>query len=81
MIEGKCPKCGTHRVGWALLNPRHQACPKCGAGLDIIKDGQMIATGYSPFTGGKYVINPPTNVPSSRDKEKDSPKLDERHRS
>ncbi len=72
MIEGKCLKCGTYRVGWALLNPRHQTCSKCGTGLEITKDGHKILTGYSPFTGDRYFINPPTNTPSSRDKKEDN---------
>jgi len=70
MLEGKCPKCGTYRVGWSLLNPRHQTCPTCGAGLEITEDGHRVATGYSPFTAERYRINLPTNVPSSHDKEK-----------
>ncbi len=50
MIEGKCSKCGILRYGWALLNPRYQTCPRCGSGLDIHKDGQLITKGFSPFT-------------------------------
>ena len=72
MLEGKCLKCGTHRIGWALLNPRHQTCPKCGAGLEITKDGRPVSRGYSPFTAERYLINPPTNVPPSHDKQEES---------
>ena len=79
MLEGKCPKCGTHRVGWSLLNPRHQTCPKCGIGLEITEDGRRISSGYSPFTADRYLITPPTNALSSHDKEKDKRK--KRHRS
>jgi hypothetical protein len=36
--------------GWALLEPRNQACVKCGAGLLITEDGKETIHGYSPFT-------------------------------
>ena len=72
MFEGKCPKCGTHRIGWALRFPRHQTCPKCGAALEITEDGRRVFIGYSPFTAEIYSINLPTNVPPSPDKEKES---------
>ena len=72
MLEGKCLKCGTYRIGWALRIPRNQTCPKCGAGLDITYNGRPLSKGYSPFTAEKYVIDLPTNVPSSHDKEKES---------
>ncbi len=67
MLEGKCSKCGTYRIGWSLLNPRNQTCPKCGAGLEITEDGRKITSGYSPFTAERYFINTPPNIPSSRD--------------
>jgi len=35
MPEAKCPKCGYHRYGWALTEPEHQTCPKCGTKLEI----------------------------------------------
>ena len=38
MLEGRCSKCGMHYFGWALQNPRHQMCSKCGSGLEIFKD-------------------------------------------
>ena len=72
MLEGKCPKCGTYRVGWALRYPRYQTCPKCGTGLEITEDGRLIAKGYSPFTAEEYNIDIPTNTPSTPDEEKDS---------
>lgn len=59
-------------MGWALRFPRHQTCPKCGAGLEITEDGRRVFTGYSPFTAEEYSIDVPTNVPLSPDKEKDS---------
>ena len=62
MLEGRCPKCGTRRIGWALLNPRHQTCPKCGAGLEIRNGGRVISKGYSPFTADKYLLKPPNSV-------------------
>ena len=68
MLEGRCPKCGTYRIGWSLLNPRNQTCPKCGAALEITEDGRKISTGYSPFTAERYFINAPTNIPSHHDK-------------
>ncbi|RLC60920.1 MAG: hypothetical protein DRI01_09350 [Chloroflexi bacterium] len=70
MLEGKCPKCGTRRIGWSLLNPRHQTCPKCGAGLEITEDGRRISIGYSPFTADKYFITPPAKVIHPQDKKK-----------
>ncbi len=35
MPEARCPKCGKHYHGWALLNPERQTCPKCGTKLEI----------------------------------------------
>ncbi len=49
MLEGKCPKCGLTRYGWALLNPRYQTCAACGVGLDICENGHKVMTGFSPF--------------------------------
>ena len=73
MLEGKCPKCGTSFVGWALLSPRNQTCPKCGSGLEITEDGRQIYQGYSPFTAEKYIINMPDRIsPPSRKKKKNS---------
>ena len=81
MLEGKCLKCGTRFVGWALLSPRNQTCPRCGAGLEITEDGHRVYQGYSPFTAERYLINPPSNVPPSGDKEKEGRVPDKRHRS
>ena len=77
MLEGKCPKCGAHYMGWSLLNPRHQTCPKCGAGLEITEDGRKVSKGYSPFTAERYRVNLPTNEPSSPSKEKEDRKQNE----
>lgn len=72
VLEGKCPKCGTHRIGFALRNPRHQTCPKCGAGLEITNGGRKVSKGYSPFTAERYLLSPPNNAPSADDKEQNS---------
>jgi hypothetical protein len=56
MIEGKCPKCGDRYYGWALIEPRHQSCLKCGVGLLITEDGKKTIQGYSPFTAEEYII-------------------------
>jgi len=41
MLEGKCPKCGYHCFGWALLEPEHQTCPECGCPLEFIYEGDV----------------------------------------
>jgi len=63
MIEGKCSRCGTHRFGWALLNPRYQTCPVCGGGLDIYKDGALITKGFSPFSADRMDTKPQPETP------------------
>jgi DNA-directed RNA polymerase subunit RPC12/RpoP len=35
MLQGICPRCGTKFYGWALKNPEHQDCSKCGSWLNI----------------------------------------------
>ena len=70
MLEGICPKCGTHRYGWALLNPRYQTCPKCGAGLEILEDGHRIAKGFSPFTAERLDVKRHTETHTPRRKNK-----------
>jgi len=70
MIEGKCPKCGYYRVGWALLNPRHQTCTKCGTGLGISDGGRKIITGYSPFSAERYSLNLPSGAKAGDDKKR-----------
>lgn len=57
--EGRCPNCGLRFHGWALRNLRHQACPKCGRGLDIKSSDGTISKGYSPFDAEGYSLNPP----------------------
>jgi hypothetical protein len=62
MLEGKCPRCGLQRFGWALLNPRYQACPTCGVGLEIIEDGCRVIQGFSPFTAERLDVKPITDA-------------------
>jgi len=79
MLEGKCPKCGTCYFGWALRNPRHQSCPRCGVGLDITENGVQLPKGYSPFTAEKHYVNPPTKSPPAISKEENRSPTDEQH--
>jgi hypothetical protein len=74
MIEARCPQCRAYYCGWALLNPRHQTCSKCGTALEITEDGRPVARGYSPFTAEKLFLKPTTDAPSTTDKEKDKSK-------
>jgi hypothetical protein len=67
-LEGICPKCGARYYGWALKNPRYQMCSKCGVGLKIMRHGEQIAEGYSPFTAEEYKIS----SPKAGQKEKES---------
>jgi len=34
-----CLKCGKTYHGWALTEPEHQTCPKCGAKLEDSEEG------------------------------------------
>jgi len=43
-MTGKCPKCGVKYYGWALANPEFQKCDKCGAALEIYRDGIRVLT-------------------------------------
>ncbi len=72
MLEGKCPECGFYRIGWALGNPRHQTCPKCGTGLEIAEGGRTLFRGYSPFGAEGYFVIPPDSVPLSQDEDNNS---------
>lgn len=62
MLEGRCSKCGSRYFGWSLRFPRNQSCSKCGTALDIYEDGQLIATGYSPFAAEKYSLKVPDSA-------------------
>lgn len=46
-LEGICPKCGAHYFGWALNKPSDRKCEKCGAALDVYKDGIHISSTQS----------------------------------
>jgi hypothetical protein len=35
MLQGICPRCGSRFYGWALKNPEHQDCSRCGSWLEI----------------------------------------------
>ena len=71
MIEGKCPKCGDRYYGWALIEPRHQSCLKCGVGLLITEDGKKTIQGYSPFTAEEYKTKLPPGAIPDLEKTKD----------
>ena len=62
MIEGKCPKCGYHFAGRALLFTRNQMCSYCGTALEIYQDGKRVPGGYSPFTAEEYTVNLPRSL-------------------
>ena len=38
MVEGVCSVCGIKYIGWALEQPRHRYCEKCGTALEIKTD-------------------------------------------
>jgi hypothetical protein len=56
MLEAKCPKCGAHYYGWALISLRNQMCGYCGGSLEISDENCNTSTGYSPFTAEEYKI-------------------------
>ena len=62
MLEGRCQKCGLRFHGWALRNPRHQSCPKCGKGLEIMNSDGTISKGYSPFDAEEFPYKPHDRV-------------------
>ena len=70
--QADCPKCATHLIGWALRNPRHETCPKCGARLEVTDGGRRVTTGYSPLTTERHRINLPSNIPPINRKQKDN---------
>jgi ribosomal protein S27AE len=72
MIEGTCPRCGQRYFGWSLLQPRNQACARCGAGLLITEDGVRKIEGYSPFTAEEYKLKSPHQKAPDPEKAKDS---------
>jgi len=72
MLRGKCPNCGLYRFGWALRNPLHQVCPKCGVVLEITEGGGRLSTGDLPFASERDSINLPNNLFPYRDNEEES---------
>ena len=64
---GFCPKCGIKRMGYALRIPRYQACPKCGAGLEIVEDGKHVGSGFSPFTADEMNIKSKDETPKTKE--------------
>ena len=71
MLEAKCVKCGVCYRGWALLNPRHQTCPKCGTKLTVTEGGRKAFEGYSPFDAERLSINPAAGASPHADEEKE----------
>jgi hypothetical protein len=41
-LIGTCLKCGASYCGWALTNPEHQKCDRCGSELEIRRDDLVI---------------------------------------
>jgi len=56
MLTGKCKKCGWDFYGWRLSFPRNQTCGHCGSAIEILKDGEKVSNGYSPFTAEEYKV-------------------------
>ena len=68
---GYCPKCGIRRIGHALRIPRYQACPKCGAGLEISENGKHVGFGFSPFTADQIDTKPKEIIPKTKEQAKE----------
>lgn len=67
MPEARCPKCGYHCYGWALTNPEHQICPKCGTRLQISQaNSQAKEPDSRGFKGEKGIINKECESPIPR---------------
>jgi hypothetical protein len=61
MLEGKCPNCGAHYVGWALRSPFNQTCGYCNTGLEITDEqGRSLAGLWLTATEEYKVMNPHT---------------------
>ena len=54
-------------MGHALRIPRYQACPKCGAGLEIVEDGKHVGSGFSPFTADEMNIKSKDETPKTKE--------------
>jgi len=60
MPEAICPKCGAHYYGWALTQPEHQNCPKCGAKLELVSK-HPTTDNFSTMAqviGHRFCVNP-----------------------
>jgi uncharacterized protein (DUF983 family) len=49
LLEGKCPKCGLRRYGWALKTQPPKTCPNCGEVLEIKDIDDTISESQTPF--------------------------------
>lgn len=57
--EARCNKCGHHAYGWALLQPEHQTCPKCGGKLKLVKHPTADTfTTMAEVIGHRCCVNP-----------------------
>lgn len=43
MLEARCPKCGYHCYGWALVKLEERTCPRCGSKLELIHEYKLQA--------------------------------------
>ena len=72
MLTGICPYCEYQCFGWALLNPQHQSCPKCGTALEIKTADGLVSDSCSAFPDDKYLfLNLPYDVFRLIDTEED----------
>jgi hypothetical protein len=78
-LEGICPRCGERYYGWALKNPRYQMCGKCGCALEIWRNGEKIASGYSPFEAEEYKITRPPGGKKGKEDDKKSEAVNQEH--
>ena len=73
VLEGNCPKCGYHSVGWALQYPQRQTCPQCGAKLKITNHSHRVVERNSLSTIKKHIIDVlNTPIPPSHGKKKEN---------
>ena len=55
VLEGKCPKCGLRRYGWALKTQPPKTCPNCGVLLEIKYIDDTIPESNAYFIADKYL--------------------------
>jgi hypothetical protein len=55
-MKGKCPMCGAIYYGWALGNPSHQKCERCGNSLEISAIEKCTGTSNPVFSYPEYKI-------------------------